>query len=417
MAEKRLKQKNKTVPDKEDKKTGKAPKEKPASPPKEKDVRFRQEDTPEERLSRRDRVRVIGGLVLMVVLLAIAAVLWYVEDGFEGDSLSFVTAPRAPTASEEYIFDTSAGQCFSSVGSGFAVATASGLELIDENGQVAASHLMQMETPAIAACSDYAVFYDIGGLNIAVAYFDGTVRELTPAGNIFSASVSSGGYLCVTSECAGYRGLVRVYDPTLEPVYEWYSSSAWIISAEVSPDGSTMGVLSYTAEGSEIRFFSLSSEDPLTSYTETDTLFLDFHWLGTNQLFAYSAEKIEFFGSDGKWSRTEGFDDRFLINCACGSDFVILALSPYRAGTSSTLVSYDASGHELGTAEITSELVSLSCGGGEVLALCPDSVFLFSDSLTERGVLTGLAGFRYGLLRSRGEAILIASGYAEVHTF
>ena len=310
MADKRLKQNNKTVPDTEDKKA--------AKPRKEKDVRFRQEDTPEERLSRRDRLRVIGGLVMTVVLMAVAGVLWYVEDGFEDDPLSFITAPRAPEASEEYIFDTSTGQCFTSVGSGFAVATASGLELFDENGQVAASHLMQMDTPAIAACSDYAVFYDIGGLNMAVARFDGTVRELTPAGNIFSACVSAGGFLCVTSECAGYRGLVRVYDPTLEPVYEWYSSSAWVISAEVSPDGSSLGVLSYTSEGSEIRFFSLSSEDPLASYAETDTLFLDFHWLGNDQLFAYSTEKIEFFGANGKWNKTEGFDDQFLVNCACG---------------------------------------------------------------------------------------------------
>ena len=35
----------------------------------------------------------------------------------------------------------------------------------------------------------------------------------------------------------------------------------------------------------------------------------------------------------------------------------------------------------------------------------------------EKGRLNGLPGFKYAMLRSRGEALLIASNYAEVYKF
>lgn len=411
MSEKHLKQPNKAP----SRKAEKPPKEQ--KPPKEKPVRFRQEETPEVRLSRKDRIRVILSLIAVVLLLAAAVVLWLMRDTLREDPLAFITAPKAPTAREEYFFDTSSGQCFASVGSGFAVATSSSLELLDENGRVAASRLIQMETPAITACGDYAVFYDIGGLSIAAAYFDGTVKELTPAGGIFSASVSSGGYLAVVTESAGYRGLVTVYDTNLDPVYQWFSSSAWVISAEISPDNRSLAVLSYTASGSEVRLFDLNRDSQKAVFSVTDTILLDTHWFSTTQLCAYSTDNALFFDNSGAWVGTYDFKDRFLIDCAYGDGFAVFALSPYRAGTTSTLVSLDAAGNELGTAEIQSELVSLDAAGTEVLALCPDSVSLYSSTLTEKGVLTGLTGFKCSLIRSRGEALLIASGYAEVHTF
>jgi len=390
--------------------------EPPVKVKKEKPTPFRQDDTPEQRMSRRDRVRVIAGLIVMTVLIGAAVALWVFRDRFQNDPLAMLNA-STPKADAEYLFDTSSGQCFASAGRGFAVATSSSLELLDENGQVAASRLIQMETPAIAACADYAVFYDIGGLNIAVARFDGTVKELNPAGTIFSATVSDSGYLALTPQSAGYRGLVTVYDPQREPVYQWYSSSAWVISAEVSPDGRSLAVLSYTFSGSEVRLFDLNRTEQRAAFPVSDTVLLDSHWFGAGQLCAYAADQVFFFDSSGVWTNTCSFDGKFLIGCAYGDGYVVFALSQYRAGTTGTLVSYDTVGKLLGSSELTSELVSLEASGTEVLTLCPDSATLYSSSMSVKGTINGLTGFKYGLLRDRGEALLIASGYAEVHSF
>ncbi len=321
-------------------------------------------------------------------------------------------------AKEEYILDSGAGHVFATAGSGLAAATSSGLELMDGDGHVSVSHLFQMSTPAIAANDAFAVFYDLGGTNMAVASFDGSVRELTPAGDIISVTVSDGGFITVTTSSTGYRGLVTVYSDQLEPIYEWYSSSAWIISGEVSPDGRQLAVLSYTFSGSEVRFFNLTKTDQLAAFSVSDTVLLDLHWLTQNQLCAYSTEQAFFFSDKGQWSNTYDFAGQYLTGCTFdGEGFAAFALSPYRAGTTSRLVSLDANGKLLGNTEIQSEIVSLTAGGSEVLVLCPDGAILLSSSLAEKGQLAGLTGFKYGLLRSRGEALLVSSNYAEVYSF
>ena len=278
--------------------------------------------------------------------------------------------------------------------------------------------VMQMENPTAAGCGDFALFYDLGGQRLAVARFDGTVEELDVAGNILSVTVSAGGYIAVTTESTGYRALVTVYDPSLERIYRWYSSSAWVMSANVSPDGRKLAVLSYTATGSEIRFFELDDDEQKGVFPVSGTILLDIHWFTSNQLCAISSDQVLFFGSDGQWQNTYGFSGQYLIGYTFdGSNCAALALSPYRAGTTAKLVSLDSSGSELGTADIQSELVCLAANDLEIMALCSDGAVLYNSSLAEKGRLSGLTGFKYGLLRARGEALLIAANYAEVYAF
>ena len=369
------------------------------------------------RLSRRDALGAIITFIAAVILFAATIVIWFYQDSFNSDDLVLSTVTAA-VAEDEYVFDAGSGQVFASAGQGLAVANSTGFELLSPDGSVAASKLLQMDSPTIAACDSYAVFYDLGGTNIAAADFEGMIRELSVEGNILSVTVSTGGYMTITTEATGYRAMVTVCNAELDPVYKWYSSSAWVISAHVSPDNRKLAVLSYTASGSEVRLFSLSQENQLAAFSVADKVLLDVHWFSPDQLCAYTTEQVFFFNDDGQWLDTYSFAGQYLIGCAPGgSGFITFALSPYRAGTTSVLVSLDQSGRLLGTADIESEIVSLSASGEEVLTLCADGAILYSNTLSEKGRITGLPGFKYGLLRTRGEALLIASNYAEVYKF
>ena len=382
--------------------------------------RDRAQKTPDEKkplLSHRDMVGAVISLVAAAVLFAATLVVWIYRDSFSPDGM-ILSADNTAVAREEYVFDAGSGQAFAAAGQGLAVANASGFELLDGEGTAVTSMVMQMENPAAAGCSDFAVFYDLGGRRLAVARFDSTVEELSIDGDIISATVSESGYTVVTTRQTGYRALVRVYDPNLDPVYEWYSSSAWVISGAVSPDGRKLAVLSYTASGSEVRFFSLSREEQQAVFSVEDTILLDLHWFSSSRLCALSSGQALFFNDDGQWQDTYSFAGQYLISYTFdSSNCMALALSPYRAGTTATLVSLDSTGAVLGTAEVNSELVCLTASDLEIMVLCSDGAVLYTSSLGEKGRLNGLPGFKYGLLRSRGEALLIASNYAEVYTF
>ena len=370
-----------------------------------------------ELLSQRDAVGAVVSLTAAVVLLAATVITWFYWGRIKTDGIVLST-DTAAVAVDEYVFDAGSGQAFAAVGQGLAVANATGLELLDGSGIPVTSKLLQMENPATTGCADYAVFYDLGGTRIAAAWFDGTVEELTVPGNIISATVSHSGYLAVTTEATGYRALVTVYDPSMDPVYQWYSSSAWVISASVSPDGRKLAVLSYTVSGSEVRFFNLTQTEQLAAFSVSDTVLLDVHWFSSNQLCAFSSGEVFFFDADGVWQNTYSFQNQYLVGYTLsGEGYGAFALSPYRAGTTATLVSLDAAGNELGTEEVSSGIVNLTCSGMEIMVLCADGAILYNSSLSEKGRLTGLPGFKYGFLRGKGEALLIASNYAEVYNF
>ena len=377
------------------------------------------EDDPQEGslISRQDFRKAAFSLFAAIVLFVSCVLVWLYRDRFDADRLMILSTDKIAEAKAEYVFDAGSAQVFSPAGSGLAAAASTGFQLMDADGGIAVSHLFKMETPAIAAGEDFVVFYDIGTPSMAVAYFNGAVSELTAPGNIISVTVSDGGYVSVTTDCTGYRGLITVYDPRLEPVYEWYSSSAWVISGVVSPDNRLLAALSYTASGSEVRFFSLTSTEQQAAFSVSDTVLLDVHWMTQSQLCAYSTEQAIFFNSRGVWSDTYSFDGQYLTDCSFdGEGFAVFALSRYRAGSAATLVSLDANGRVLGTAEIVSEIVSLTASGTEALVLCPDGVILLSSSLAEKGQLAGLTGFKYALLRDRSEALLVSSNYAELYT-
>lgn len=386
-------------------------------------ITFRRErprKTPEEKaraLSRRDALGAMISLTVALMMLAAAVVVWLYRDRFDSDGL-FINADSVAVAEEEYIFDAGSGQAFAAAGKGLAVANGTGFELLDGEGKAVTSKVMQMENPAATGCSDYAVFYDMGGMRLAVADLEGSISELPVQGEILSVTVSDAGYLAVTTKCTGYRGLVTVYDPLLEVIYEWYSSSAWVISGLVSPDGQKLAVLSYTAGGSEVRFFDLDSSEQQGAFSVSDTVLLDVHWFSSNQLCAFSTGEVLFFNSKGDWQNTYSFDGQYLTGYTfAGDGYAAFALSPYRAGTAAALVSLDPTGTVLGKASVGSGIVCLNASGSEVLLLCSDGATLYSSALNERGTLTGLSGFKYGLLRDKGEALLIAANYADVYRF
>ncbi|MCD8117596.1 MAG: DUF5711 family protein [Oscillospiraceae bacterium] len=369
-----------------------------------------------EKLSRRDIRGALIALGAALLLFAACIIIWLNESSFNTDDLTLSVSTEA-VAEEEYIFDAGSGQVFAAVGDGLAVATSTGIELLDGEGNTVASTVTPMDSPAIAVCDSFAVFYDLGGTSITVVDLNGSIQTMTPADTIISLTVSESGYVTVTTEYTGYRALVEVYDPSLELVYQWYSSSAWVMSGLVSPDGKDLAVLSYTSSGSEVRLFDLSQSEQQAAFSVSDTILLDVHWFSSNRLCAISAEQVIYFDGNGQWQNTYDYGGQYLTGYAFGDGFLTLALSPYRAGTSSVLVSLDASGREQGQAELQSGIICLNASDSEILVLVSDSAILYSDSLEEKGRLTGLTGFKYAMLRSRGEAVLAASNYAEVYSF
>lgn len=367
------------------------------------------------KLSRADRIRLIVGGILALLFLAGAAASWLLRDRFAPEALRTVSLGENTGS---YTYEAADTQRFACLGSGLLSASSTGFSLQDEKGEVLATVVAAMEQPAVSAGESYAAVYDLGGKSLWILEPDGRRQSLSFDGEILLAEVSSGGCMTVVCRETGYRGLVCVYNAEHREIYRWYAGSAWPMSARVSPNGKMLAVLCLSGDGSEVKFFSLDSETQQAAFSVSDTVLLDLHWFSDTELCSYSHEGVLFFDAGGSWSGTYDFGGRHLAGCADGgSGFISFALSPYRSGTTATVVSLDAGGRVLGEKDTDTQILSMHAKDSELLVLCAGSAALYSPSLTEKGRATELIGFKQALIRSKGEALFLASGFAEVYKF
>lgn len=372
--------------------------------------------TSREPLSRSERLRIAAAAVLAVLLLAAAAATWYFRDRLFGAGGRELSAASAQTEAG-YSFEPGSGQCFAAVGRLLAVGSNSGCALLLPNGDTAASQSASLADPAVVSCADYAAFFDTEGQTLYFADADGSLSQYDCGGAIVSVRCSASGHLAVVSREAGYRALVTVLNAAHEEVYRWYSSESYVLAAHVSPDGRKLAVLCPGEKGSQVKFFSLVSETQLSAFSVSDTVLLELCWLSGDRLCAFCADRAVFFTAGGEWAGAYDFAGRYLTLYAAGSNFVCFALSPYRSGSGATVVSVDSSGKELSSTTFAGEILSLDAAGNEFLVFDTANAVLFGANGAKKGTLSDVSGFKKALIRTKGEALLVAAGFAEVYKF
>ena len=354
----------------------------------------------------------VAALALTLIVLAVLAFL--LRDSLSAGGLRrFLVGGEAPhAAGEAFSYEMGSGQVFRLAGDGLAVASGTGLQLLDADGYTAAKQIFALETPAVAASGVLSAFYDVGGTTLRVAWPDGRCESLPVSGDILSVTVNAAGYLAVSTEATtGYKGLVRVYNPRLEPLYEWYSGTGYLLTARVSSDGRSLVASSLTAEGSVLHFFSLGSEDEQARFLAEDELILEFDYLTDGRMAAVTENRLILLDGTGRETSSYDFDGMYLTDYQISGDFATVFLSRYRSGSAGVLVNIGPDGSVLGSLELERDPLSLSAAGRRLLVLYGDGLVLYSQALEEQMNYGDTLGVKSVLLRPRGGALLL-SGYS-----
>ena len=362
------------------------------------------------------RAAVITAALLLTVLAVLAVAYW---EQLSAEGLSGLFSDGEDSgAVQPYTYETGARQAFAADGENIAVATTTGLQLLDGSGYTVSRQVFSMSQPAVSAGGGVFAFYDVGGTALRVAYADGEITDMDTDSTIISVSVNDSGYLTTVTETAGYKSLVTVYDSELSAVYKWYSGTGYALSAQVSPDNKSLAVACAGAAGGTVHLFSLSSETEKASLTSADELFLQLHWFSGSRLCAISETRVLFFDSSGQDTAEYIFDGKYLTNFQLdGTDFIALHLSRYRTGTAGVLVTLSSAGSELGSIEVQKDIQSMDVRNERVLVLYSDSLVRYSRTLTESGSSDQVLGIKRALLDKKGNAFLLFSYFAERYNF
>ena len=323
------------------------------------------------------------------------------------------SAARSAAATEEapYTLDNSAGQVFA-VTTGksgqLVAATNGGVQLFSPEGQSVAHELMSFKQPGITAGEKAAAAYDIGAETLVTVDAEGKINHLKPAGAVISARMNSEGWLAVVTEAPGYKAVVTVYDDTGKAVYVWYSGTSYVLTAALSDDR-TLAALCVDETGGSVNIFELSQEEPVGTFSAPGELFADLGWTDDDHIAAVSQTRVVFLKEDGSAAGEYGFNGQNLYDYVReGSGFFTAALSQYRSGSPTRLVTLSPRGEVLADIEAPEGLESISAHGKQVLALCGTRLIQYNQQLEE--MLTAdleQSGVRQALLLESGKCVLV----------
>lgn len=352
--------------------------------------------------------------IATLLIVVLAFVIFLYRDKLSPSSLGAFSRDRTEImiSSEPFTYENGSKQIFALMGDKLAIASSTGLQLLDDNGNTISREVFSMANPAVRCSGNYSAFFDVGGKSLRI-FKDGQSHDFDRETAIISVAVNSSGYFTVTEEEAGYKGTVTVYDSDLDPLYKWYSGSGYALDSVVSPDNSMLAILCADSSGSTIRLFRFDSEEELASVSIKDELAFKVNFTKNGNFYALSEKAIHFFDSSGNALSSYSFDEYFLANYELSDEFCAVVLSKYVSGSGVTLISFGTDGKVLGSLPLSEEPLSLSSQGQKLLVLDASSIALYSGDLRMQKKNHVTPGFTPALLLPKGNVLLLSSHYGE----
>ena len=96
------------------------------------------------------------------------------------------------------------------------------------------------------------------------------------------------------------------------------------------------------------------------------------------------------------------------------SKITAVILGKYRSGSEGRLLTVDSNGQVLGEIPLQRDVLSLSAWDRQLLVLYSDSLYLYTQELSEKTVRQGIWRAKKVILREKGDALLLSAYSAEL---
>ena len=359
-------------------------------------------------------LRLTVSLIGLALMIFIAVFLIVNRDKLTWESIKGIFRRSGDEQAMQLQLETDSSASYTTAGSSLAIAFESGIRLYDKSGEILLADSAGLDNPAICASSKWAAAYGIGSRELTVFSASGEKTKITADNSVTSVSMSEGGMAVIAKE-QGYKGSVTVYDNKMEPVYKWYSGSAYITGAAVSPGGNRLAVLTVSTNGSHLNMFSLDSETVQGTYTDDNTLALDAAFLSDGRAAVLSESSLRFFSASAELEKEFDFEGMQLMDYSFGGDgFAVVALAENRWSDRVKIIQFSPDGSVKKQLELEGEFRSLSASGGYISVLMTDRLDIYRSGLS-LSASWQVQGAHKVLQRRDGAAIAVYDYLAEVY--
>lgn len=331
--------------------------------------------------------------------------------------MELVGLRQAEPARTSFIYPSGAGEIFDLCGDRVAVASTTGIQLLETDGSAVAAEALAMDRPAITADGSLCCFYDAGGHEMRVVGNDAYITPLYFEERILFADLSRDGYLTVVTEFADYKGRVSVYNAGLNLLFTLdCDASGYPLSARVSPSRRLV-VNCVSSTGSSLRFFDLYQESEKGSFHLEDRLILDFDFLEDGTVAAVTEDELLLLDAQGSVLTRVDYAEQHLYDYCLTGGCAALLLHNNRSGNEGRLVTVKSDGSAVEELEIDRSVNGLSVSGDFLLVQYAEEVTLYTADFRDDISCQRAENVRRALLRKDRSALLLGSYGADVIRF
>lgn len=363
-------------------------------------------------------------LLILILLLIAACVAAYVfRDRLNLESLRRTVRylnVKGDSGAGQFSFDENKTNQYVAFGDGLAVVSTTGVAAYTEKGQEFSLTQMPLVSPAVRTGEKTVLAFDAGGNRlIAVSTKSGPVLDLTTEKPILDADVSDDGCVCYAGSEPGYKSVLYVYNEDQALVYRWLSSSQFMPICAVSEKAQRLAAVTLGQKDgmfeSSVTVFATSGEEAEAVWPVSNDMLFDLSFTGEDTLCAVGENAAYWFGGSGELKKYDYADCYLKDYDLTGSGFLALILNMYKAGNRCTVVTVDETGEELGSAEVTQQILGFSAAGEYVAVLTTDMLTIYDKTMSVFARKENASGATDVVMRADGTAILLAEDRGELY--
>ena len=268
------------------------------------------------------------------------------------------------------------------------LSSSSNLYLSDIYGNSIYKSKLSYSSPIMTSSDKYIMVYDREKYNFSVFDDNKLVHSGTSDSPILYASVNNSGYSAIVVNEPGYRAAVSLYSKSFERLYKCYTSTYYISSAYVSPNGKGLAAACMSEKDDEfsstllVYDISISDAAPIAEISLQNSYILNVTYIDAERLCIITESSVLFYSSAGELIGSHQYNGIFYGYISKEGKLPIIAVSDYSSG-SFLVQQIGTDGSPVKSFRVSGDLKGMSAFGGYTAIGADDTIHILDAEFSE----------------------------------
>lgn len=320
-------------------------------------------------------------LVVLMLLFVAADRFGNITFSSVGDYFSGVISGAKSGEGYPYYFESSTAENVEKINSDLLVLTDDSTFVLDATAKKLSELQHSYSVPLICSRNGRAVMLDVGGYSYRVQSKTKVLYEGTSEHKIITGAIGKDGSVALATRGDGSMSELTVYNKNQKEVFKWECAKEVIVSVDISDNGKRAAVSVLGAENGELYskviIFDFRYSEQISEYSYGSQSVSDVEFIASNKVLATGKEVFSIIDKTSKQDEDLSLNSLSRVYTA-DNNTTVAVFSKYGSSSAKIIKAYSASGKLLFTADVNSNVRSVSCDGSYISVLTDRQLISFN---------------------------------------